>query len=142
LARKHDLPAVFKTLPIFARCTDDELRRIDSLADEVHVPAGRAMVRQGELGREFALIVEGEAVVERDGVEVARLGPGAHFGELALLESIPRNASVIAATDMTVQVIDRRGFDTLLEDSPGLTRNLLRALAHRLSEVDEGTAEG
>ena len=141
MAKKPDLPAVFKTLPIFSRCTDDELRRIDRLADEVHVPAGRAMVRQGDLGREFALIVEGEAVVERDGVEVARLGPGAHFGELALLESIPRNASVIAATDMTVQVIDRRGFDTLLEDSPGLTRNLLRALAHRLSTIDEGLAE-
>ncbi len=142
MARKPDLPAVFKTLPIFAHCTDEELRRIDSLADEVHVPAGRAMVRQGELGREFALIVEGEAVVERDGVEVARIGPGAHFGELALLGSSPRNASVIAATDMVVQVIDRRGFDTLLEDSPGLTRNLLRALAHRLSEIDEGTQEG
>jgi CRP-like cAMP-binding protein len=140
LARKPDLPAVFKTLPIFAHCSDDELRRIDRLADEVHVPAGRTLVRQGELGREFALIIEGEATIERDGVEVARIGPGSHFGELALLGSTPRNASVIAATDMTVQVIDRRGFDTLLEDSPGLTRNLLHAVAARLSELDSGNA--
>jgi CRP/FNR family transcriptional regulator, cyclic AMP receptor protein len=82
------------------------------------------------------MIVEGEAVVSRDGNEVTRLGAGAYFGELALLESVPRNATVTAATDMTLEVIDRRGFQQLLEDSPGLTRNLLRATARRLSSLE------
>ncbi|HKY15458.1 MAG TPA: cyclic nucleotide-binding domain-containing protein [Microthrixaceae bacterium] len=137
MRKKPELPAVFKTLPLFATCSDAELREIDSLADEVHVPAGRDIIRQGELGREFVVIVEGEASVVRDGAEVAKLGPGAHFGELALIESVPRNATVTATTDMVLEVIDRRGFQTLLDDSPHLTRNLLRATARRLSEVDQ-----
>jgi CRP/FNR family transcriptional regulator, cyclic AMP receptor protein len=136
MRKKPDLPAVFRELPLFADCSDEELREIDQLADEVHVPSGRDIIRQGELGREFVMIVEGEAVVSRDGNEVTRLGAGAYFGELALLESVPRNATVTAATDMTLEVIDRRGFQQLLEDSPGLTRNLLRATARRLSSLE------
>jgi CRP-like cAMP-binding protein len=136
MRKKPDLPAVFRELPLFEDCTDEELREIDQLADEVHVPSGRDIIRQGELGREFVMIVEGEAIVSRDGQEVTRLGAGAYFGELALLDSVPRNATVTAATDMTLEVIDRRGFQTLLEDSPGLTRNLLRATARRLSHLE------
>jgi CRP-like cAMP-binding protein len=141
MRKKPDLPGVFRALPLFADCSEHELREIDQLSDEVHVPAGRDIIRQGELGREFVLIVEGEAIVSRDGNEVTRLGAGSYFGELALLESLPRNATVTAATDMTLEVIDRRGFQTLLEDSPGLTRNLLRATARRLSEVESNRVE-
>lgn len=126
----------FRSLAIFAHCSDDELTAIDSLTDEVSVPAGREIIRQGDIGREFLVIVSGEASVRRDGVEVNRLGPGAHFGELALLGSIERNASVVAETDMVLDVIDRRAFQTLLEDSPSLTLSLLRATAKRLAECD------
>ena len=52
MRRKPDLPAVFRELPLFADCSDEELREIDQLADEVHVPSGRDIIRQGELGRE------------------------------------------------------------------------------------------
>ena len=123
-------------MPIFRECTDDELRQIDAVADEVAVPEGRALIRQGELGREFVVLMEGTATVERDGAVVATLGAGAHFGELALLVDHPRNATVTATTDCRVQVIDRRGFQNLLDNSPHLTKNLLQSLAHRLSEVD------
>lgn len=134
--RSNQMLDKFRSLAIFAHCSDDELAAIDSLTDEVSVPAGREIIRQGDIGREFLVIVAGEASVQRDGVEVNRLGPGAHFGELALLGSIERNASVIAQTDMVLDVIDRRAFQTLLEDSPSLTLNLLRATAKRLAEQD------
>lgn len=138
MAKHPDLLATFRELPIFRDCTTDELRQIDSVADEVAISAGKTLIRQGELGREFVVITDGTVRVERDGEEVATLGAGAHFGELALLVDHPRNATVVAVTDLTVQVIDRRGFQNLLDNSPHLTRNLMLSLARRLSEVDGG----
>lgn len=125
-----------RPLPLFAECSDSELAEIDSLCDEVNVPAGRQLIGQGEIGREFVIILEGEATVVRDGVEVATLGAGAYFGELALLATVERNATVVAKTDVVAEVIDRRGFQTAIEDSPGLCRALLRATAQRLAAIE------
>lgn len=110
------------------------------MADELTVSAGRVLTRQGEAGREFVVIVEGRATVERDGVKVADLEAGAHFGELALLDDHPRNATVTAETDLRIKVIDRRAFQALLDEAPHLTKNLLRATVHRLHELDETVA--
>lgn len=134
---QRDTKAHFRNLPIFAGCTEDQLAEIDRLADEVHVEAGRTMIRQGDLGQEFALIIDGEADVVKDGEVVARIGPGAYFGEVALLDSITRTASVVAATDLTLEVIDRRGFNTLLDDLPSLSRSMLKGMAQRMAELEE-----
>lgn len=122
---------------MFAGCTKDELDEIDRLTDEIRIPAGRTVIRQGDLGQEFALIVEGTADIVKDGEVVATIGPGTYFGEVALLESITRTASVVAATDLVLEVLDRRGFNTLLDDLPQLSRSMLRGLAHRLAELED-----
>ncbi|MFV0316548.1 MAG: cyclic nucleotide-binding domain-containing protein, partial [Microthrixaceae bacterium] len=83
----HDTKAHFRSLPIFAGCSEDQLAEIDRLADEVHVEAGRTVMRQGDLGQEFAMIIDGEVDIVKDGEVVARVGPGAYFGEVALLDS-------------------------------------------------------
>lgn len=101
------------------------------------MPAGRTVLKQGDLGQEFALIVEGEAEVVKDGISVAVLGPGSYFGEVALLDSINRTASVVATTDLVLEVLDRRGFNTLLDDFPRLSRSILKGLARRLAELEE-----
>ncbi len=131
---RHDR---IRNISLFAGCTPDELDEIDRLADEVHVAAGRTVLKQGDLGQEFALIVEGEADIVKDGVTVATIGPGNYFGEVALLDSINRTASVVARTDLVLEVLDRRGFNTLLDDLPKLSRSLLSGLAHRLAELEE-----
>jgi CRP-like cAMP-binding protein len=95
------------------------------------------IMRQGDLGQEFAVIISGTVDVVRDEVTVATLGPGDYFGELALLEAIPRTASVVAATDVVLEVIDRRGFNTLLDDLPSLSRSMLKGMAHRLVELEQ-----
>lgn len=141
MRRRTDPLAVFRDIPIFAGCSDDDLAEIDALADGLTVKAGTQLIGQGEVGREFVLIVEGEAVVSRDGAEIARLGPGDYVGELALLTSLQRNATVTAATDMSIEVIDRRGFQSLLEKAPTLTLALLRTTASRLAELDEAQRE-
>lgn len=126
---------------MFAGCTPDELEEIDRLTDEVHVEAGRTVIRQGDLGQEFALIVQGEAEIVKDGVVVATIGPGTYFGEVALLDSVTRTASVVAKSDLVLEVIDRRGFNTLLDDLPRLSRSILKGLAHRLAELEDETEQ-
>jgi CRP/FNR family cyclic AMP-dependent transcriptional regulator len=137
VTQSKDAHAHFRNLPIFAGCTEEQLAEIDRLADEVHVEAGRTVLRQGDLGQEFALIVSGEADIVKDDQVVARIGPGAYFGEVALLDSITRTASVVAATDLTLEVIDRRGFNTLLDDLPSLSRSMLKGMAQRMAELEE-----
>lgn len=141
MTRDSDRLAQFRDLPLFAGCTADELEEIDQLADEVHIPAGRTMLREGDLGQEFALIIEGEADIVKDGQVVATIGAGSYFGEVALLESITRTASVVARTDLTLQVLDRRGFNTLLDDQPRLARSMLKGLAHRIAELEEANEQ-
>lgn len=133
---KSDPHALIRTVPLFAGCRPEELDEIDRLADEVRVPPGRTVLTQGDLGQEFAVIIEGEADIVKDGVPVATLGPGDYFGEVALLESITRTASVVARTELLLEVVDRRGFNTLLDDLPRLSRSLLSGLAHRLAELE------
>ena len=140
MSRRPDLLATFRALPIFAACTDEELSEIDTLADELTVTAGRTLIRQGEVGREFIVVVAGTVTVVRDDVVVATLGPGSYFGELALLDEHPRNATVTAESDLRIRVIDRRAFQTLLDDSPHLTKNLLKATARRVHHLDDEIA--
>lgn len=137
VSARSERHARIRNLPLFAGCTADELDEIDRLSDEVNVAAGRTVMTQGDLGQEFALIVEGEAEIVKDGVTVAVIGPGDYFGEVALLDSITRTASVVARTDLVLEVLDRRGFHTLLDDLPRLSRSLLSGLAHRLAELEE-----
>ena len=134
---RKDSHSQIRTLPIFAGCTEAELDEIDQLADEVHVSAGKTVMRQGDLGQEFAVISVGEADVIKDGKVVATLGPGAYFGEVALLDAVTRTASIVATTDMTLEVIDRRGFNTLLDGLPRLSRSMLRGTAKRLAELED-----
>lgn len=131
-AKEQRLAAV----PMFAACSPDELALLARLADEVHVPAGDRVIGTGELGREFFVIENGRARVVRQGRQVAELGTGDYFGELALLGEPMRNADVAAITDCDLVVLTSAQFSGLLEDVPSLARTLLRGMARRLAEAD------
>ena len=120
---------------LFAECSKKELENLAHVLDEVALPAERVMATQGQHGREAFIILSGTARVERDGVEVAQLGPGDYFGELSLLDAGPRNATVIANEPIDVLVMGRQQFNTVLDDVPGLARRLLITTARRLREV-------
>ncbi len=124
-------------IPLFGSLSAKQLAAVDQLVTTTDVPAGRELIREGEPGREFILVVEGEAEVRRDGEVLATRGPGSFFGETALLLDQPRNASVVAVTPMTIEVIDRRDFKRLLEEHPDLHAPLLDATAQRLSTLDD-----
>ena len=124
-------------IPLFEGLSAKQLAAVDKLVTTIDVAAGRELIRQGDLGREFIVVVDGEAEVRRDGEVIAVRGPGMFFGEMALLLERPRNASVVAKTDMTIDVIDRQDFRRLLDEFPDLHAPLLEATAQRLAELDE-----
>src|SRR5204862_4028763 len=87
-------------IPLFSACTKGDLRRIASLADEVEVPRGTLLTRQGEPGRECFVIADGRARATMRGRRSASMGPGDFFGEMSLLDQGPRSATVTAESDM------------------------------------------
>jgi CRP-like cAMP-binding protein len=125
-----------KTIWLFSSCTASELRKIRSSLDEVEGPAGKVLVEEGRIGMEFFIIVSGVAAVTREGKKVATLGPGGHFGELALLDRRPRSASIVSETEMDLLVLSQRQFNSLLTSVPTISRKMLAAMASRLREAD------
>ena len=125
-----------RAVPLFSGLAKRELDLIVRQADHLRYPARYRVVREGTPGEEVWMVIEGELAVNRGGVEVATLGPGDYFGELAVLDPAPRDASVVATTPVELMVIGRRRFWTAVEGSPSLMRKLMVGLARRLHEAD------
>jgi len=115
--------------PIFSHASKSDLRHIAAIADVVDLPAGKALTREGEIGREFAVIVSGCVEVRRHGRKLRMLGSGDWLGEIALLTGAPRTAT--ATTKEPTRVILIRGgmFRGLLERSPRLAYRVLERVA-------------
>lgn len=127
---------LLKGIPLFAGCSRAELQAVAQVADEVRLPAGRVLMRQGTPGRELIVLLEGEATVERDGTTIAVRRGGDFLGELALVTGRPRTATVTATTDLQALVLDRLNFDRLLRDVPTIAAKVLKAIAERLPPED------
>jgi CRP/FNR family transcriptional regulator, cyclic AMP receptor protein len=123
-------------VPIFSALSKRDLQLVARRGEDVRVPAGKVLVNEGETGHEFFVIIEGTARVTRRGKRVATLGPGGAFGELALLDKAPRNATVIAETPMELVVLGQREFAGIVDEVPGFARKLLAGMAARLREAD------
>ena len=121
---------------LFSACSKRELARIAALSDEVDVPAGRVLMRQGDFGHECFVIVEGTATATIRGRKSTRMRPGESFGEMALLHRAPRSATVTADTDMHLLVLNSREFSTLIEDVPSVARKVMAAVAERLRDAE------
>jgi len=134
--RKNAKVELLKRVPLFSQCTRKELASVAAVADEIDLGEGRELTRQGAPGREFFVLVEGEADVRRNGRKVRTLSDGDFFGEIALVTKRPRTATVVARTPVRVLVVTDRSFRRMLEDSPSMQTKVLQALAERLSGDD------
>lgn len=114
-----------QALPLFAGCSPAQLRAIDRLLTEVRVSGGRELMREGERGLDFAVVIDGRAEVLRDGEPVAELERGAFFGEIALVDHGLRTATVVARTPMRLYVLHRVEFERLLELVPSVRDEVL-----------------
>lgn len=117
--------------PLFSGCTTTELRTIAGLGSHVTVADGTALTTQGTPGREFFLLTRGEARCLVDGTEVAQLGAGDFFGETALVEKQPRNATIVTRGAAEVVVFSVQEFRGLLESSPAIADKIQLASRRR-----------
>jgi CRP-like cAMP-binding protein len=127
-------------VPLFAGLSGGHRRVIAELAHRVEVPAGTTLTVQGDEGRDFMIVLEGDVEVRAGDAVVTTLGPGSYFGEIALLDDRPRTATLTALTPMVVEVIGRSGFALALAEVPGLSDELRDAMDRRLHELDGDTA--
>ena len=124
-----------KRAPLFEGLSRAELVLISRVSEDLEVPAGRVLCRQGEIGHEFFVIIEGEIDVTRDGEHLGTRSSGDFFGEIALLEEIPRTATVTAKTPLRFFVLTRQAFTRLIDANPRVERKVLRALARRVADL-------
>jgi CRP/FNR family cyclic AMP-dependent transcriptional regulator len=121
--------------PLFEGLSRKQLVQLARVSEDLEVRPGKVLCKEGEIGEEFFVIVYGEVEVTKNGKRLATRGCGEFFGEIALLEEIPRTATVTARTPVRLFVLTRRAFRQLIRDNPGIERKVLRALARRLVQV-------
>ncbi|HEV8217756.1 MAG TPA: cyclic nucleotide-binding domain-containing protein [Gemmatimonadaceae bacterium] len=128
-ATKVDLIA---GVPLFAGLSKSELGKVASIADEIDLPADKVLIREGERGREFFVLLEGEADVARKGKKLVTRGAGEFFGEIALVSNLPRTATVKTRNPVRALVIRDVDFRALLQRTPAIAVKVLQAVADRL----------
>ena len=125
---------VLRAIPLFAGMTDRSLDSIAELAREASYDPASVIVREGEAGDSFVVIISGGATVEQDGRTLNRLGPGDFLGEIALIDGGVRTATVTATEPIAALVIDRAGFQRLMDEHPVVRHDLVSALTQRLRQ--------
>jgi CRP/FNR family cyclic AMP-dependent transcriptional regulator len=123
--------------PLFGGVTGDDLTAIGDRAIEVDFPADHVIARQGEIGTGFFVLVEGGVRVIRDGSEIARLGPGDFFGEMSVIDGLPRVAQVVTMQPTRCLALASWEFERLVLDHPTIGLAILRGLSARLRERTE-----
>jgi CRP-like cAMP-binding protein len=118
--------------PLFQGLSKKQLQQVARLTDDLDMPAGTVLCKEGTIGKEFFVIIEGEATVTRAGKKIASLSDGEFFGEIALLEHVRRTATVTAATPIRFFVVSSRAFTSLLDTDPAVERKVLHGLARHL----------
>jgi CRP-like cAMP-binding protein len=125
---------LIKGVPLFSGASKAQLAEIAAIADEVDLPAGKTLIKEGDSGREFFVLIDGTADVTQGGKQIGRMmGPGDFFGEIALISKAPRTATVTTTTPVRALVVTDRAFRQLLEHSPEIAVVVLTALAERLA---------
>jgi CRP/FNR family transcriptional regulator, cyclic AMP receptor protein len=129
----HDTKVeALRSAPLFAALSDKELGEVAMRTEDLDFPAGKVLCREGEIGSEFYVIMDGEAEVTQNGTALATLGSGDFFGEISLVEDVPRNATVTATTPVRCFLLTRGRFLHVLDEFPDVERKVMRALAKRL----------
>jgi CRP/FNR family transcriptional regulator, cyclic AMP receptor protein len=127
---------MIRSVGIFASCGPKDLARIAQLVDEVDLPDGKVLMREGETGAEMFLIASGSTRVERGGQVIGEYGPGAVLGEIALVSEGPRTATVTAVGPVRALVIGHREFHSLMDDHPKFREKVYEGLARKVRTLE------
>ena len=132
--RKDAKVELIRNVPLFSALSRQGLARVAGIADEIDLPEGRELTKEGQRGREFLVLLEGSAEVRKRGRKINTLGEGDFLGEIALVTSSPRTATVTTTSPVRALVISDRDFSRLLTDSPQVSRGIVEALGKRLAD--------
>ncbi len=125
---------LLQSIPIFAPLPAPQLEGLARALAPDSVPAGTVMMREGEVGEDYCAIAEGEVVVTRKGIEVARLTRGEGFGEIALIEDVPRTATVTTTKPTEVYRLEKEPFVLALTGHASAKRAASGVVTKRLDE--------
>jgi CRP/FNR family cyclic AMP-dependent transcriptional regulator len=131
--RKDAKVELLKGVPLFARCSKKELAEIATIADEIDIAEGKQLTKEGGRGREFFVLIEGNADVKRKRRKIGTLGAGDFLGEIALVTKVPRTATVTTTSPVRALVVSEQNFRRLLDGSPDVQIKVLEALAERVA---------
>jgi CRP/FNR family transcriptional regulator, cyclic AMP receptor protein len=124
-----------KRAPLFEDLSKNELGELARVTEDLEIGAGQVLCKEGDIGQEFFVIVEGETEITSSGKRVAARGGGDFVGEIALLEDTTRTATVTAKTPLRVFVLTRQDFRHLVHENPTVEQKVMRALARRVVEL-------
>ena len=136
MKRRDEFIEILSRQPMFAACTKKDLQLVAKNAEHLQFRDGSNLTEEGRIGYEFFVILDGKVGVFKQGKQVNTLGPGDAFGELALLDRSPRNATVTAQSDVDVVMLAQREFTGLLQTVPTFAHKLLVGMARRIHEVE------
>jgi CRP/FNR family transcriptional regulator, cyclic AMP receptor protein len=131
--RKDAKVDLISRVPLFAGCSKKELRMIANLADVIEFPQGKTLMKEGQSGWEFFILVDGTAQVSRGGRKHRDLAGGDWVGEIALIANVPRTATVVTTSPVRVLVLTRGAFSQLIGDVPSISAKVLAALGERIA---------
>jgi CRP/FNR family cyclic AMP-dependent transcriptional regulator len=126
-------------VPLFEGSSKKQLRQISSLMTRIDRPAGQVLTTEGQRGSEFFIVLEGEVEVRQGDRVIATRQTGDYVGEIALLDERPRTATVVATTPVSVEVLSRGEFMSLLAEVPELSGQIMATMARRLSDLETQT---
>jgi CRP-like cAMP-binding protein len=124
---------LLRRVTLFSGCSKRELGQIARIADELDIPAGKTLIKQGEPGRQFFVLIEGVVDVTQNGQKLPSRGGSEFFGEIALVSGSPTTATVTTVTPARALVIAPRHFRDLLGRSPSIQRRVLHSFSERLA---------
>ena len=124
-----------KRAPLFEGLSQNELAELAQRSEDMELDPGTVLCREGEIGHEFFVIIEGDVEIERQGQSLGTRGAGDFIGEIALLEEVERTATVTAKTPLRVFVLTRTAFKAMVEQHPSVELKVLRTLAHRVAAL-------
>jgi CRP/FNR family cyclic AMP-dependent transcriptional regulator len=121
-----------RSVPLFTGMTDAAIESVGGLTHEVQFASGQELVRQGQEGDSFLVIVEGRARVVQNGDTLGELGPGDYLGEIALIDGRPRTATVTAIDPVRALVVERSDFRRLIDNFSAVRFHVLTVLTQRI----------
>ena len=133
MLRKDAKIELLRHVTLFAGCSKKELGQIALIADEIDFPADKTLIRQGDPGRQFFIVVEGEVKVTKNGKKLPARGGAEFYGEISLVSGSPATATVATVVPTRALVIAPQHFRALLDRSPSIQRRVLHSFSERLA---------